>query len=55
MKLNRWRPAKSKEFRLKKSTMVSGVLSLFCAAGLQSFVVFLRCSRYWQVHASSHH
>jgi hypothetical protein len=55
VKLGRLRAGKGKEFRLKKSTMVSGVLNLFCAAALQSFVVFLRRSRYWQVYASSHH
>jgi hypothetical protein len=43
------------EIRLKKSTMVSGVLNLFCAASLQSFVVFLCRPHYWQGHGSSHH
>jgi hypothetical protein len=37
--------AKSKEIRLKKATMVSGVLILFCARPRQSLIVFLPVAR----------
>jgi hypothetical protein len=40
---------------LKKARMVSGVLNLFCAVPLQSFVVFFAVAQYWQVHASSYY
>jgi hypothetical protein len=48
MKLAAGSSAKDKEKRLKKATMVSGVLNLFCAVPLQSFVVFLCVARYFQ-------